>query len=197
MTEDFRSGRLSFLQKFYELNQKLYSYNAGLTLNHPDGSKWYQWPLGRKPVIYWTENSERGSAHIYLTVNPVNGWLTLVGVAGMLGLLAQTARRQLSYLHRSHYLLIATGYFFNLALFSSVGRVTFLYHYLPSLIMGLVGAAVFADHLLSKRYEWNRIGLTQLMIAVIIGFILTIPVIYGVGVSGLTLRIVEKVVVGL
>ena len=83
MSQEFRMGlegnrytenqqaepQLSFVQKFGELNRRMYLTNQRMR-DHPYGSKWYQWPLGEKAVGYW----RRGELDIAMQPNLVVWW---------------------------------------------------------------------------------------------------------------------------
>ena len=33
----------------------MYFYNSTLKATHPYSSKWYQWPLNKRPIWYWSK----------------------------------------------------------------------------------------------------------------------------------------------
>lgn len=139
---------LSFTGKFLELNEAMYKYNASITASHPYSSRWHQWPLGQKPIWYWQKISEHTKANIYLVANPVVWWLVLFSVvAGIILIFFRKFRKKISPLI---YLLLF-GYFFNLLPFMFVSRVTFLYHYLASLIFGILIFALLVDKFFFKK----------------------------------------------
>ncbi len=138
---------MSDWQKFTELNQKMYYYQATLKASHPNGSKWYQWPFDRRPVWYWSQNQNGTTANIYLFGNPLIWWAVLASVIFSLayGLVLKNIRKKFPPM----FWILVLGYFANLLPFIFIGRVTFLYHYLPSLLFGILIFSLLYEKVLS------------------------------------------------
>lgn len=133
-------------QKFVELNKAMYYYNSTLKATHPYSSKWYQWPLGSKPIWYWTKTENKKIANIYLFGNPVIWWTVLAGIIfSVLGIFIKKIRRKLPPL----FFLLLFGYFVNLLPYIFISRVAFLYHYLPSLIFGILILSILCEKILA------------------------------------------------
>jgi dolichyl-phosphate-mannose-protein mannosyltransferase len=163
----------SFWNKFTELNIAMYKYNAGITASHPNSSKWYEWPLTKKSIWYWVKNLDGKIANIYLLGNPLIWLIVLLAVlASLFLILFRKLRRKLSPLI---YFLIL-GYFLNLLPFILISRVTFLYHYLPSLIFGILILVIIYDKLLNKLPFSLYLGF---LIAVFLLFLFLSPLTYG------------------
>ena len=72
----------SFMDKFIELNREMYRANSSIKKEHKWGSRWWEWPLMMRSVLYWT-GKERPYiappllpfARIYCIGNPVVWWL--------------------------------------------------------------------------------------------------------------------------
>ena len=176
------AARLSFWEKFIELNKVMYKSSAGLTATHPDGSFWYEWPLMKKPVYYWVKSVPPKTATIYLIGNPVIWWLVLggVGVSIFIIILTRKLRRRLTPL----IYLFLFSYLINLLPFIFVKRVAFLYHYLPSLIFGiLILALLMEKFVLTNFSKSHRIAYALLLFAVVIGFLILAPITYGLPVE--------------
>lgn len=168
--------RLTFLEKFIELNKVMYSANAGLTAGHPDGSKWYEWPLVRKPVFYWVKAMPPKTASIYLIGNPIIWLLVLLGVVGSIFIMLFPEKTRLK-LPPLIYLFLF-GYFLNLLPFILVKRVAFLYHYLPALIFGILILALWVEKfLLAAPRKALYLGL---LILIVVGFLVMAPLSYGI-----------------
>ncbi len=57
-------------------------YNANVKTPHHYSSKWWEWPIMKKPIYYWTGKEKR----IYLVGNPVvwwGGFFILIVVCGI------------------------------------------------------------------------------------------------------------------
>lgn len=176
VTEDAQP--LSFWGKFSELNVAMYKYNAGIKTSHPNSSKWYEWPLTKRPIWYWAKNLDNKSANIYFLGNPLIWWVVLSSVFFSLFLLfSYRFREKLSPLI---YFLIF-GYFINLLPFIFVSRVSFLYHYLPALIFGILILIFLYDKILKENFK-TIFYFSFLTLALLI-FLVILPLTYGFPVS--------------
>lgn len=173
MSQDFQKtlikegqeqGYLSFGSKFIELNQKMYSYNTGLTKGHTDSSKWYQWPLMRKPVWYWEKKDIETAANIYLMGNP------LIWLSGLLAVFWGIYRFFKT--RNKAYFVLLLGYFANLLPYVFVTRAAFIYHYLPSLTFAIILLALWINKTKKEFY------LSYLITAFLI-FLIISPISYG------------------
>ncbi|MDP1688815.1 MAG: phospholipid carrier-dependent glycosyltransferase [bacterium] len=136
---------LNYWGKFIELNKAMFNYNSGLTATHPDGSKWYEWPLMKKPIYYWVKSGDGVTSNIYLVGNPLVWWLgTFSVLLALLSLLLKKIRQKLT---PEIYFLIA-GYVINLLPFILISRVAFLYHYLTALVFSILILVFMAEKLL-------------------------------------------------
>jgi len=169
------SSNPTMWQKFVELNQKMSFYNSTTTSFHAFGSKWFQWPLGKRPIWYWSKSSAGKVSNIYLVGNFVVWWAVFLGVAfSFIFLPYEFFRKKLPPI----FYLLTFGYFINLLPFVFITRVAFLYHYFPSLIFGILILAVLYDTFLKNTkhieiYYWSFIGLVSLC------FLLISPLTYG------------------
>ncbi|MDP2926936.1 MAG: phospholipid carrier-dependent glycosyltransferase [bacterium] len=175
---------LPFWNRFVELNQAMFSYSSGLKKEHPDSSRWYQWPLMKKPVWYWTHSTGSGqvaesrSANIYLWGNPVVWSSALIGLFLGVWFLLKERKYAVSFLF--------LGYLANLLPFIFVGRVAFLYHYLPSLAFAVLLFAVLAGRFFDKHSSFFYLSSERLSFAyfgylalVSIFFLVVAPLTYG------------------
>lgn len=173
--------RLSFWEKFIELNKVMYKSSAGLTATHPDGSRWHEWPLMKKPVYYWVKSLPPKTATIYLAGNPIIWWLVLlaVGAALFILLFIKKLRRRLSPL----IYLFLFGYLINLLSFIFIKRVAFLYHYLPALLFGVLILALLIDKFLltvpGAAARFRKFAYYGILLIVLIGFLAVAPLSYG------------------
>lgn len=178
MSQNFQE--LSSWGKFAELNKAMISYNTGLTATHPFSSKWYEWPYGKKPIWYWSKSVDGAQASIYLTANPVVWWLASLSVLiAIFSLLWRKFRQNSAPII---YLLIF-GYFINLLPFLAISRVTFLYHYFPSLIFGVLIFGLLCEKTLSKEARAKKYAYPIILSAAFAAFILLGPLTYGIPIS--------------
>ncbi len=172
-------------QKFIELNKTMYSTHANMTATHPYSSKWQQWPLDKRPIWYWSKKTSNMVGNIHLLGNPIIWWSVLLAVVCCVSSLALKGFRK-KIPSVIYFLLL--GYFMNLLAFIFIGRVVFIYHYLPSLVAGILILSILFDKLLNNGVEKNILGLSQkgsraiyfgLLILVFIAFVFLSPLTYG------------------
>ena len=106
-------------------NQRyMFRYHSGLVATHPYASRWYQWVLDLRPILYYLRyNGERRSVIMAFT-SPLLCW---GGALSLLGCAIRGVRRRDS---RAGFILL--GYFSQLLPWMGVSRLTFAYHYFPS-----------------------------------------------------------------
>ena len=134
------------------------------TATHPYASPWWSWPLMLRPVAYWQNFPEQGNvATIWGAGNPILWW-------GVIPAMTITAVRALERpdLTRT---FIVIGYLANFVIWIPIGRILFLYHYMPSVYIGyLAMAAVLADFWKGDCEFWETFAmLLTLMPALAIG----------------------------
>ncbi len=170
--EDTRPA--SFWQKFIELNKAMYRYNAGLKAEHFNGSKWYQWSFMERPVWYWAGEK----ANIYFLGNFLIWWQVLIGfLTTSFLLLKKKIRKKISPL----VYFLGLGFLINFLPFIFIGRVTFLYHYLPSLIFGILILVLIYDRILNLFDK--KAYLYFLLIFIFLSFLILSPLTYGFSLS--------------
>ena len=102
----------------------MFSYHSGLVATHPYASRWYQWVLDIRPILYYLEYlPDRTHISFGAWVNPVLCW------GGLLALFvcAYLAVRRRDKVSR----FILIGYLAQLLPWIPVTRLTFAYHYFP------------------------------------------------------------------
>ena len=168
-------------------NQKyMLSYHSGVTDSHPYASRWYQWLFDIRPILYYMDNDVAGyTTRFAAFVNPVICWGGLLAVASCA---VQAVRRRCA-----RALFIFIGYLAQLVPWFFIGRITFAYHYFPSVLF-LVLALCYVFHTLAEREEmvnWKpamfavtggAVGLYALFYPVLVG--IQIPTWYSNNVLG-------------
>lgn len=105
----------------------MFNYHSGLVAEHPYSSRWYQWLLNIRPILYYLEYFNDGTRSSFgAFVNPLLCWAGLL----CLPVLLYTAivRREKS----AAFILL--GYLAQLVPWIPIGRLTFEYHYFPCTI---------------------------------------------------------------
>ncbi len=105
----------------------MWNYHSGLVATHPYSSRWYEWLLDARPILYYLESFPDGTKSSFgAFLSPVLCWGGLMSMLGCLWL-AVTRRDG-----RSWFILI--GYLAQLLPWVLVSRLTFAYHYFPSCV---------------------------------------------------------------
>ena len=157
-------------------NQKfMFTYHSGVTAEHPYASRWYQWILDIRPILYYLKYYPDGTRSSFgAWVNPVLCW------AGLLALFVLVymalARRD----KKAGFLLI--GYLAQLLPWVFITRITFEYHYFPSSVF-LILALGYVFSLMGRRERWRVLGLTGLCVVL---FLLFYPALSGLRVDNST-----------
>ena len=104
-------------------NQKfMFSYHSNLVAEHPYSSKWYQWVLNIRPVLYYLQYFDDGTRSSFGTfLNPLLCWGGLVAIVVLLYCALFRKERKAAFL--------LVSYFAQLIPWMFVTRLTFEYHY--------------------------------------------------------------------
>lgn len=160
-----------------------------------NGSPWYWWLVGGKGINYRWEKKDNLTHFLYLTSNPVGWALSLAGVlfAAVLSfsaLLFRSVASRFTNMSAGSLLFVWLAY---LAIFGSLGRVMYLYHYFIPLILGWIMFALFAPEIRSfagfQIKSSLKFGLLALALAAEAGaFAFFSPLTYANGISNEELK---------
>ncbi|KAF8075850.1 glycosyltransferase family 39 protein [Lyophyllum atratum] len=133
-----------FFAKFMELQQVMWTTNAGLTDRHTYDSRPDSWPRLRRGINFWVKDHRQ----IYLIGNPIVWWLSTFAVAsyaairGFLVLRAQRGYRDFDNTKVVKYDSLCGFLFVGWALhyfpFFLMSRQLFLHHYFPALYFAVL-----------------------------------------------------------
>ena len=106
-------------------NQKfMFSYHSALVAEHPYSSKWYQWVLDIRPILYYLDYFDDGTRSSFgAFVNPVLCW------GGLLSLFVLVYTSIFRHDRTAGFILV--GYLAQLLPWTLITRLTFEYHYFP------------------------------------------------------------------
>ncbi|MGN1001406.1 MAG: phospholipid carrier-dependent glycosyltransferase [Oscillospiraceae bacterium] len=109
-------------------NQKyMFSYHSGVNATHPYSSRWWQWILDIRPILYYQEYFDDGTKSAFgAFVNPMLCWGGLLAMLSMAYLALFRRDKKAAF--------ILLGYLAQLLPWVFVGRITFEYHYFPSTV---------------------------------------------------------------
>lgn len=153
----------------------MFSYHSGVHSEHPYSSRWWQWVIDDRPILYYLKyfgDGTRSSFGAFL--NPVLCWAGLIAVC-LCAVFAVRRRDKLSQ-------FIVIGYLAQLLPWVFITRTTFEYHYFPSSVFLVLALARIFSLMEgnTKGWKFNVYGLTGLSCALFIAFY---PVLSGVRVN--------------
>lgn len=116
--------------RMLENQTAMYDYHSTLEASHPYSSSWYEWPVLRRPVWYYSSvvSGTYGSGGVREGIsafgNPLVWWPGIPAAFHMFWLWAKKKDRTAAFL--------LTGYMAQYLPWFFVTRITFIYHYFPS-----------------------------------------------------------------
>lgn len=158
-------------------NQKyMFDYHSGLVATHPYSSRWYQWIVDGRPILYYLEYFDDGTKSVIgAFLSPLLCWGGLLAMIET-GVLAFKKRDG-----RAAFILI--GFLSQLLPWVFISRLTFEYHYFPSVVfLTLALFLMFDEARRAGQPGWRRnmLVFTGLSAALFAAFY---PVLSGMGVS--------------
>ena len=171
--------KMFFTRDYFKLvvdNQKyMWSYHSTLVAEHPYASRWYQWLLDARPILYFLHSFGDGTHSAFAAFNdPLLSWGGLFAVIAM-GMKAISERDR-----RAGFILF--GYLANLVPWMPVSRLTFAYHYFPCTIFLTLALGGLFDDLRRSGHRW-RGAVCGYAAACLLLFVMFYPVLSGVRVS--------------
>ena len=120
-------------------NQRfMFTYHAGLVATHPYSSRWWQWLLDLRPILYYLSYGDGTVSTIGAFVNPLLCW---GGLLALPVLVYHAAKRERTAL----FLLI--GYLAQVLPWVFISRLTFEYHYFAATLFLVLALGYVFDRL--------------------------------------------------
>ena len=125
------------------------TYHQGVNDAHPYSSRWYQWLLDIRPILYYMLNEEAaGFATRFASFNnPLVAW---GGLLAFVSVAIQTFRRRCG-----KGLLILVGALTQFIPWVIIGRTTFAYHYFPTVLFLCLALAYVMNDLIESGRRWR------------------------------------------
>ena len=171
--------KMFFTRDYFRIvadNQKyMWNYHSTLVAEHPYASRWFQWLLDARPILYFLQSYGDGTHSAFGAFNnPLLSWGGLFAVVAM-GMKALGEKDR-----RAGFILF--GYLVNLVPWMPVSRLTFAYHYFPCTIFLTLALCGLFDDLRRSGHRWKAAvyGYTG---ACVLLFAMFYPVLSGVRVS--------------
>ena len=129
----------------------MWEYHSDLVSTHPYSSRWYQWLVDARPILYYLEYFPDGTTKSAFGafMNPIFCW------AGLLALIANVIFIFKDRDGRAAFIVI--GYLAQLLPWVLITRLTFAYHYFPSEVFLLLALANVWLHMKEQGiFKWER-----------------------------------------
>lgn len=153
-------------------NQRfMFTYHAGLVATHPYASRWWQWLLDLRPILYYLSYGDGTVSTIGAFVNPLLCW------GGLLALPVLTYR---AWKRDRTALFLLVGYLAQVLPWVFISRLTFEYHYFAATLFLVLALGYVFDRLRQRGYLGIVYAFTAASGAL---FALFYPVLTGVTVS--------------
>jgi dolichyl-phosphate-mannose--protein O-mannosyl transferase len=154
--------------------EHMFSYHANLVAEHSYSARWYQWLINSKPILYYinsvTENGTRGS--LWAFGNPLIIW---AGLGALAVCVIGVVKR-----HSHAALFILIGYLSQLLPWVFISRLTFPYHYFPSIIFICVALSYVFNRMTERDMKRGTRHMTAFTVAAGALFVLFYPVLTGI-----------------
>ncbi|MNJ58412.1 putative dolichyl-phosphate-mannose--protein mannosyltransferase [compost metagenome] len=158
----------------------MFDYHSRLVGSHPFASPWWEWPLMKRPVWFYSAQGESGGlapgmvSSIVTMGNPLIWWSGIIALAGAFWL---SLRRK-----ESGQYVIWIAFLAQFVPWMLVTRETFLYHYF-AMVPFVIIAIVYVTSIAEKKWPRFRfVRYAYLALAVLL-FIMFYPVLSGMEVN--------------
>lgn len=119
------SYRPGLFERMLKNQETMFSYHSALEATHPYSSAWYDWPLMKRPIFYFSKILEGNMRQgISSFGNPLVWWAGIPAFLYMLYLAIMKKKGTATFL--------CVAYLAQFLPWTLVSRCTFIYHYFPS-----------------------------------------------------------------
>ena len=166
--------RREYLDLVLDNQDFMFTYHAGVDATHPYSSRWYQWIVDGRPILYYLQSFDDGTKSAFgCFMNPLLCWGGLLAIFSMFYLAVFRRDRRAAF--------ISVGYLAQLVPWMFISRITFEYHYFPSSVFLVLAVCHVFDTIRSCRINWRTYlyGATCLCLLLFVAFY---PVLSGIAV---------------
>lgn len=126
----------------------MFTYHSGVHSEHPYSSRWYQWVLDIRPILYFLQYYDNGSRSSFgAFLNPLLCWAGLIAMGIMLYLVLRRRDRKAGF--------ILVGYLAQLVPWMFITRTTFEYHYFPSSVFLVLAICRVMSLMQTQSRHWR------------------------------------------
>lgn len=164
-----------YAQLVLDTQVRMFHYHLGVHASHPYASRWYQWIVDGRPILYYLEYGKDNTLNDFAAfLNPFICW------GGLLAIFAMGWKTFKYKDGRAAFILL--GYLAQLVPWMFITRITFEYHYFPSLIFLVLAICHCFNSFRLRTPNWKKYvyGATAACLAL---FVLFYPVLTGITIS--------------
>lgn len=164
-----------YAQLVLDTQVRMFHYHLGVHASHPYASRWYQWIVDGRPILYYLEYGKNNTLNDFAAfLNPFICW------GGLLAIFAMGWKTFKYKDGRAAFILL--GYLAQLVPWMFITRITFEYHYFPSLIFLVLAICHCFNSFRLRTPNWRKYvyGATAACLAL---FVLFYPVLTGITIS--------------
>ncbi len=150
------------------------TYHSGVNQYHPYSSRWYQWVLDLRPILYYLNYGETTKSAFGAFNSPLISW---AGLAALFAMIPAFWKRR-----KPTAVLIWVGYLCQLLPWVIITRTTFSYHYFGCSLFLVLAICFVLDELITRNPKNDKLayGFTGLQVGL---FALFYPVLSGMEAS--------------
>lgn len=169
-------GQPLTLKLIWENQVYMLNYHKGVTASHPYASKWWQWILDIRPILYYLDNNVNGLKSAFGAFsNPVVCW-------GGLGAMAMLVWRFIK-TRSPRALFIMVGYLSQLLFWIPISRPTFAYHYFPSILFLVFALTYLLNDIWDRKPQGCKAAVYSLTGGAVLLYVAFYPVLTGIPVA--------------
>ena len=177
----YTDGVKRTLAAFIRKQLHMFSYHSQLVAEHFFASLWYTWPVIIKPIWYSVARFDGMTSSISAFGNPAV-WLPMVPALGFMAYKCAKTKDKSS-------IAVIAGYLGSFLPWVAITRLTFIYHYFPATIFGVLAIGYVINQLLKTKNGTKAVYIYLATVFVL--FIVFFPVISGLPASSAYLDSLE------
>lgn len=140
-----------YLDVVWDNQVYMWEYHSDLVSEHPYASRWYQWLVDARPILYYLEYFPDGTTKSAFGafLNPILCWTGLLAIFANVIFIVKDRDGKAAF--------IVIGYLAQFLPWVLVTRLTFAYHYFPSEVFLLLALCHVWEKLRERGiYSWRR-----------------------------------------
>ena len=166
----YTDGAKRTMQAFINNQKNMFDYHSKLVAEHFFASLWYTWPVILKPIWYSVSRFDGLTSSISAFGNPAV-WLPMI--PALIFMLFKSNKEE-----KNSTLAIICGYLGSFLPWIAITRLTFIYHYFPATVFGVLAIGYVVDRLL-KSAKGTKV------VYIYLGVVFALFIIFFPAISGL------------